>query len=145
MSVQGALSGPLAGPFGRQVLSLAAAGLVLALVPLLPVSNQLLQIFTIALMFAIPAIGLGLLYGEAGQMSVANGALFGIGAYVAAIGAREQVLTIWWALGAGALAAAVAAVLVGLNRLCVCAGTTSSSSRSPSPSCSASRWSTCAA
>jgi len=100
-----------------QVLSLVAAGLLLALVPALPVSNQLLQTFTIALLFAIPAIGLGLLYGEAGQMSVANGALFGIGAYVAAIGSREQVLSIWWALGAAAAAAALAAVLVGLTAL----------------------------
>lgn len=109
--------GTVVGPLGRQLLSLAVAVLVLALVPSLPVSNQLLQTFTIALLFAIPAMGLGLLYGETGQMSVANGALFGVGAYVAAIGSREQVLSIWWALGAGAIAAAVAAVLIGLTAL----------------------------
>ena len=101
----------------KQILSLAVAGVLLALVPLAGTSNQLLQTFTIALLFAIPAVGLGLLYGETGQMSVANGALFGIGAYTAAIGARDQLLSIWTAIGVGALAAAVAALLIGLTAL----------------------------
>lgn len=101
----------------RQALALAVAAVFLAAVPFTSVSNQLLQTFTIALLFAIPASGLGLLYGEAGQMSVANGALFGVGAYVAAIGAREQAFSIWFALGLGGAAAAVAAILVGLTAL----------------------------
>jgi branched-chain amino acid transport system permease protein len=101
----------------RQLLSLVVAGALLALVPFAGANNQLLQTFTVALLFAIPAVGLGLLYGEAGQMSVANGALFGIGAYTAAIGAREQVLNIWSAVGVGAMAAAIAAILIGLTAL----------------------------
>ena len=101
----------------RQVAALIVVGGLLALVPLLGISNQLLQVFTLALIFAIPAAGLGLLYGEAGQMSVANGALFGVGAYVAAIGAREQMLSFWPALGVAAAAAALAALLIGLTAL----------------------------
>lgn len=102
---------------GRQFAALAAIGLLLAVVPFVGTSNQLLQTFTVALLFAIPAVGLGLLYGEAGQMSVANGALFGVGAYTAAIGAREGLFTVWPAIGLGAGFAALAAILVGLTAL----------------------------
>jgi branched-chain amino acid transport system permease protein len=101
----------------NQLISLAAAALLLATVPFAGASNQLLQTLTVALIFAIPAVGLGLLYGEAGQMSVANGALFGIGAYTAGIGAREQFLSMWPALGTGAVLAAAAALLIGLTAL----------------------------
>lgn len=108
---------PYATSHRRQLLSLAVVGILVAAVPFTGASNQLLQTFTVALLFAIPAVGLGLLYGETGQMSVANGALFGVGAYTAAIGAREQVLSIWPAIGVGALAAALAAILIGLTAL----------------------------
>lgn len=101
----------------NQFLSLAAAAALLAVVPFAGTSNQLLQTVTVALIFAIPAVGLGLLYGEAGQMSVANGALFGIGAYTAGIGAREQFFTMWPAMGLGAAFAATAAILIGLTAL----------------------------
>ena len=103
--------------FRAQTASLLAAGLLLGVLPGFGISNQFLQIFTLAFLFAIPAVGLSLLYGEGGQMSVASGALYGVGAYVAAIGAREHVLTIWLALPLAALAAAVAATLVGLTAL----------------------------
>lgn len=106
-----------AASFRSQTLSLVIGGALLAVLPLFGINNQFLQLVTLALLFAVPAIGLGLLYGEAGQMSVASGALFGVGAYVAAIGAREQVLTIWPAVPVAALAAAAAATLVGLTAL----------------------------
>lgn len=100
-----------------QVVSLVLLCSLLALLPAARPSAQLVQLMTLALIFALPAIGLSLLYGEGGQMSVANGALYGVGAYVAAIGAREQLFSFWLALPAAALAGALAAFLVGLTAL----------------------------
>ena len=100
-----------------QTVSLVVAAMLLGALPAFGLSNQLLQLFALAFLLAIPAAGLSLLYGEGGQMSVASGALYGVGAYVAAIGAREHVLTFWLALPVAAGAAAVAATLVGLTAL----------------------------
>jgi branched-chain amino acid transport system permease protein len=100
-----------------QVVSLLLLCSVLALLPAARPSAQLVQLMTLALIFALPAIGLSLLYGEGGQMSVANGALYGVGAYVAAIGARDQLFSFWLALPAAAVAGALAAFLVGLTAL----------------------------
>ena len=54
---------------------------------------------------------------KAGRCRSPTARSIGVGAYVAAIGAREQVLTIWLALAAAAAVAAVAAFLVGLDRV----------------------------
>lgn len=103
--------------FRSQTISLLAMAVVMALIPFFGLNNQFLQLMTLALLFSIPATGLALLYGEAGQMSVASGALYGVGAYVAAIGAREEVLSLWTALPAAALIAALVATLIGLIAL----------------------------
>jgi branched-chain amino acid transport system permease protein len=100
-------------PFRAQILSLVALATVLGVLPFLGINSQFMQICTLAFLWSIAAIGLGLLFGEAGQMSVANGALFGVGAYVAAIGAREQVLSMWTALPVAAVTAAFAATIIG--------------------------------
>jgi branched-chain amino acid transport system permease protein len=100
-----------------QVLSLVGLCLVLALVPGTGPSSQLLQLMTLALIFAIPVMGLGLLYGEGGQMSVANGALYGVGAYTGALGASSQLFSFWPALPLAAIAGAGAALVVGLTAL----------------------------
>lgn len=106
-----------ASTFRAQTLSVIIMAAALGVLPFVGINNQFLQICTLALLWSIPAIGLGLLFGETGQMSVANGALFGIGAYVAAIGAREHVLTMWTALPMAAIIAAVAATLIGVTAL----------------------------
>ncbi len=103
--------------FRSQVFTLAAWAVVLAVLPLLGLSNQFIQLLTLAFLLAIPAVGLSLLYGEGGDMSVACGALYGVGAYVAAIGAQEGVLTLWAAMPLGAIGAAIAATLIGLVAL----------------------------
>jgi branched-chain amino acid transport system permease protein len=100
-----------------QAASLLALCLILAVLPAAGPSAQLLQLMTLALIFSIPATGLSLLYGDGGQMSVANGALYGVGAYVAAMGARDQLFLFWPALPLAAAAGALAAFLVGLTAL----------------------------
>jgi branched-chain amino acid transport system permease protein len=100
-----------------QVVSLLMLGSLIALLPLAGPSAQMVQLMTLAFIFSLPAIGLSLLYGEGGQMSVASGALYGVGAYVAAIGAREQLFSFWLALPVAAVAGALAAFPVGLTAL----------------------------
>ena len=108
---------PAQGTLASQSISLAVLAAAFAIVPAVVPSAHLLQLATLALIFAIPAIGLSLLYGEAGQMSVANGALYGVGAYVGAIGAREQLFSFWAGVPCAAIAGALAAFLVGLTAL----------------------------
>jgi branched-chain amino acid transport system permease protein len=66
--------------------------------------------------FAIAATGLAVLYGECGQMSVAHGALIGLGAYATIYGLAKG-LPVPVALLAAVLLGTVAAVLVGIPSL----------------------------
>ena len=100
-----------------QGLSLSGLCLVLAFFPATGPSSQLLQLVTLSLIFSIPVTGLSLLYGEGGQMSVASGALYGVGAYTGALGASSHVFSFWAALPMAAVAGAVAALVVGLTAL----------------------------
>ncbi len=61
----------------------AAAVAALAAVPLLQSNGYWLHVFSIAVIDAVLALGLQLLVGRAGLLSLGQGAFFGIGAYVA--------------------------------------------------------------
>lgn len=76
------------------------------------------QIFELACVFAISALGLNIIYGYTGLFSLGHAAFYGIGAYTAAIlmkswGGGSQAAFLAAVLSGGA-AAAAAAVLVGL-------------------------------
>lgn len=72
-----------------RIAVLAASVVALMAAPQV-LNSRLLFLGTSALVFSIATMALGLLYGEVGQMSVAHGALFGVGAYTAAL------LVHWW-------------------------------------------------
>src|SRR5580704_1394869 len=55
--------------------------------------------FTLAVVWAIALTGLVLLCGVSGQFSFAQAALYGMGAYTAAILANHTSLPVYWALG----------------------------------------------
>jgi len=61
----------------------AAAAAALAAVPLLQSNGYWLHVFSVAVIGAVLALGLQLLVGRAGLLSLGQGAFFGIGAYVA--------------------------------------------------------------
>jgi branched-chain amino acid transport system permease protein len=64
----------------------AGVGLLLLFVfPLLPVSPYLIYVMNITGVAAIAAVGLNILTGFAGQISLGHGAFFGVGAYAGAI------------------------------------------------------------
>jgi branched-chain amino acid transport system permease protein len=96
-----------------------SAGLVLLLVALalpLVISIPKASLLTTAICFGIVALGLDVLIGSTGQLSLAHGALFGVGTYCAlGLGTRGVP---WPVAFLGAMAGtALAAVVVGLPSL----------------------------
>lgn len=81
-------------------------GVLAYCLPLLSPSGQVLSLATSALVMAIAASGLGFLWGQSGQLTLAHGAVFGLGAYAAAVGAKH--------FGIGFAAALPLATAVGL-------------------------------
>lgn len=75
------------------------------------------KLFIKVLCFAFAAIGLNLLTGFAGLISIGHGAFFGVGAYVTAILVAEHGWPHSGALVASALAAFLLGVLIGLPAL----------------------------
>jgi branched-chain amino acid transport system permease protein len=64
-------------------------GLTAWLLPSMSPSGKFLSLATSALVFAVAGAGLGFLWGQSGQLSLAHAAVFGLGAYAAAIGAKD--------------------------------------------------------
>jgi branched-chain amino acid transport system permease protein len=89
-------------------------GLMVALLlaPVVQGNHYWQHVFSLALIGVILALGLQLLLGMAGLLSLGQGAFFGIGAYAAAILASSYDLPFVLALVAGGVVAAVASLLL---------------------------------
>src|SRR5258708_209258 len=96
-------------PYAAVVL-LATIVLVL---PLLVSSTFHLRIAALVFIFAVAVVGLNLLMGFAGQVSLGHAGFFGIGAYAVAIGPTHLGIPSWAAVFAGAAIAGLLAYLVG--------------------------------
>jgi branched-chain amino acid transport system permease protein len=90
---------------------------LLALVPLFSPSNRLLSLAISAGINIVALYGLSVLFGQTGILSMGHAALVGVGAYVAAIFARDFGLGFWVALPFGGLLAAVVAAIIGIPSL----------------------------
>jgi len=96
---------------GRRLLrALALAALVLAIPWLLP-QRYFLRVVDLGLIYAVLALGLQLLVGSAGQLSLGHAAFYGTGAYTSAILARKLGLPVEVSFIAGG----VGAGLLGLT------------------------------
>jgi len=84
-----------------------------ALVPFVVHSQYVLQVTDTALIYAIVVIGLGILLGFTGQMSLAQAAFFGMGAYASAIASTTLGWSPWISIPFGALFAAAIGAAVG--------------------------------
>jgi branched-chain amino acid transport system permease protein len=91
---------------------LAVAALVV-LLPLVLPSPFYFRIAALVFIFALAVLGLNLLMGFAGQVSLGHAGFFGIGAYAVAVGPTHWGVPTWAALPAGAAAAGLLAYLVG--------------------------------
>jgi branched-chain amino acid transport system permease protein len=96
--------------------TIIGCGILVALVIVVPftASSTAMNIVVFAMIFALPAIGLNLLMGLAGQVSLGQAAFFAIGAYTHAIMLTKLNLPGPVAATLGVLAAMLVALLVGL-------------------------------
>lgn len=100
-----------------QKLILYLAILILMLLfPMYAPDAYILQIVTMSLLFAIATSGMNLIIGITGQVSLAHGAFFGIGAYGVAIMTKAG-MTFWLALPLAALITTVIGFFVGILTL----------------------------
>jgi branched-chain amino acid transport system permease protein len=93
-----------------------AAVILLALAPL-AFGGYELTVLTVMLVFVLLSVGLDLVSGYCGQTSFAQGAFYGLGAYTAAIMARDLGTGILVNLPAGAVVAGLFGVLLGIPAL----------------------------
>jgi branched-chain amino acid transport system permease protein len=100
------------GVFDRYGSVLGIAALVL-LLPLVFPSPFYFRIGALVFVFAIAVVGLNLLMGYAGQVSLGHAGFFGIGAYAVAVGPTHWGIPVWAALIGGAVVAGALAYLVG--------------------------------
>jgi branched-chain amino acid transport system permease protein len=102
------------------ILSLLPALIVVALlafVPLTGASNRLLSLAISAGINIIALYGLSVLFGQTGILSMGHAALVGVGAYVAALMARDFGIGFWLSLPAGGILAAFVAAIIGVPSL----------------------------
>lgn len=90
------------------------AGWAVAAVAPLALSDYWAFVVGVAATFAVVALGLRLLVGDAGQISLGHGALMAVGAFAAANLSMRTGVSSWWGFPVAALAGAAAGVVVGL-------------------------------
>jgi len=87
--------------------------LIVALLPLVLPSTFYMRMAALVFIFALAVVGLNLLMGFAGQVSLGHAGFFGIGAYAVAVGPAHLGIPSWAALVLGAAAAGLMAFIVG--------------------------------
>jgi branched-chain amino acid transport system permease protein len=91
---------------------IAAAVLFIGLFPVLSDNLYYQNMFILSMVFAIGAVGLNIITGYAGYVSLGQGAFVGLGAYVVGIGVSKIGGSPWvWVPAAGVVAAFAAALL----------------------------------
>ena len=97
---------------------LAGAGLVAAAaLPVVPMPAYVVSLLMQASTYAVAVLGLTVCLGYAGQINLAQAAFFGIGAYSVGLGTASFALPFSLALAIGAVAAALAGIVLGLASL----------------------------
>jgi branched-chain amino acid transport system permease protein len=97
----------------HRYVSLVVLAVVIALLPLLFPSSYYYRVAALVWVSALAAIGLNILMGKAGQVSLGHAGFFGIGAYAVAIGPTHFGVPSFASLLLGAVLSAVLAYLVG--------------------------------
>lgn len=88
--------------------------LVVAVLPLLVSNNYHLSVLAFIAIYTILTVGLNLLMGYAGQVSLGHAAFFGLGAYTSGILTTAHGWSPWLALLAGIALTSLVALLVGI-------------------------------
>src|SRR5215469_5095739 len=107
-----------AAPNMMRTAAMAVLGwLVIALVPTLLFSNYHLFQLTMVVVYATAILGLAILTGFNGQISLGHGAFYAIGAYVTAILMYQYNVPYWATLPVSAVVCAAVGFLIGLPAL----------------------------
>ena len=93
--------------------SLAIVGLIILVAPLFFPSAYYYRIGALVFIFAVAAVGLNLLMGFAGQVSLGHAGFLGVGAYAVAIGPTYVGVPGWLCIVIGATLSGLIAFLVG--------------------------------
>ena len=96
---------------GHSVVILTA--LLVAIIPFLVPSTFHLRIAALVFIFALAVVGLNLLMGFAGQVSLGHAGFFGIGAYAVAVLPTHFAIPSWIALIGGVVVAGLLAFVIG--------------------------------
>ena len=86
---------------------------IVALLPLALHSTFYLRVVTLVFIFSLVVVGLNLLMGFAGQVSLGHAGFFGIGAYAVGVGPASLGVPSWLALPLGAALAGILAFAIG--------------------------------
>ena len=97
-------------------LAVAALALAIAAPALIP-SSYVLHLLVMSGIWAILGVSMNLMLGVTGLLSLAHGALFGLGGYASALLIVRLGVNFWPALAAAALAGAVGGLVIGLPTL----------------------------
>lgn len=100
----------------KQTMAIVLALVLLAAVPFVASGYQMFQV-TMVMIYAIALVGLNILTGYNGQMSLGHGAFFAIGAYAAAILMDKAGLPYWATVPIAGLVCALVGYLFGLPAL----------------------------
>lgn len=97
-------------------LSVARGWVIVAVLYLIPplLPNYYLSILNQVVVFAVAAMGLNILLGFAGQISIGHGAFTGMGAFMSGYLMARHGLSFWLAVPLGGLTAAAVGALFGL-------------------------------
>ena len=98
---------------------LLAAALVLAIVvfPQVMTSNYWLNLLNLAISFAIACLGLNIVLGYTGQLSLGQAAFWGVGAYTSALLTTKLGVPVWGGMLAAFVVTALFGVLLGIPTL----------------------------
>src|SRR5258705_7354343 len=98
--------------FGHRYVTLALLAVTIGLLPLVFPSTYYFRVASLVWVSAFAAIGLNILMGQAGQVSLGHAGFFGIGAYAVAIGPAHFCFPSWGALLICAFISAVLSYLL---------------------------------
>ena len=99
------------------VLTLVLGAVLVAVLPLLFTTRYSTNLLILGAGMGIGTLGLVIVLGYAGQISLAQAAFYGIGAYAVALGTTHWGMNWWVALVLGLAAAAVAGAVLGTTTL----------------------------
>jgi branched-chain amino acid transport system permease protein len=113
MSAARATRERLASLWRHPLVSTVALTAIVVATPLFLTSAYHYRIAVLVLIFALACVGLNLLMGYAGQISLGHAGFLGVGAYAVAIGPTHLGLPSWLSLIAGAALSGLIAFIVG--------------------------------